>query len=114
VTVNCAFTGPIGARLSVTVNCTERGRPLMSTPPGGADGVIERSRATGGRLDWSARSRATSGAREASMATTGAGVASWLTEAAIAPRTPAAPVIDVVAPAGSGAARFTCASPPVT
>ena len=48
------------------------------------------------------------------MATTGAGVASWTTETAIAARTPAAPVIEVVAPAGTGLARFTCASPPVT
>ena len=48
------------------------------------------------------------------MATTGAGVASWTTETAIAARTPAAPVIAVVAPAGTGLARFTCASPPVT
>ena len=48
------------------------------------------------------------------MATTGAGVASWTAETAIAARTPAAPVIEVVAPAGTGLARFTCASAPVT
>ena len=48
------------------------------------------------------------------MATTGAGVDSWTTETAIAARTPAACVIVVVAPAGAGPARFTCASPPVT
>ena len=48
------------------------------------------------------------------MATIDAGVASWTTETAIAARTPGAPLIQVVPPAGTGLARFTCASPPVT
>jgi hypothetical protein len=48
------------------------------------------------------------------MATIGAGVASWTTETAIAARTPAALVIEAVAPGATGQARLTCASPPVT
>ena len=48
------------------------------------------------------------------MATTSEGVATWLTETAIAPCTPGAPLIVVVAPAGTGWIRFTCTSPPVT
>src|SRR3984957_10046840 len=83
----------------------------MSRPPDGDDGVIERSRAAGGKLDWSALSRATSGAWAASIATTGAGVAGWYATA-MAARTPAALAIEVVAPAGTGLARFTCASAP--
>jgi hypothetical protein len=51
VTVNCAVTESRGARLSVTVNRTDCGLPLMSWPPDGDDGVIERSRAAGGKLD---------------------------------------------------------------
>ena len=54
------------------------------------------------------------GAWAASMATTSEGVATWLTETAIAARTPGASVIVVVAPAESGTARSTRASPPVT
>src|ERR1700722_10306056 len=90
------------------------GLPLMGTPPAVGAGVIVRSRAAGDRFDWSVRSRATLGAWAASMATTPAGVASCSTDTAIAARTPGAPVIVVVAPAGSGPARLTCTSAPVT